>query len=109
MYYSKTVHEKCKRKDNFEEGRFVQKWGDDGARKGWCLFKMGCRGPITHNRCSEMKWNGGTSWPVDSGHPCIGCAEKGFWDNGPLYRQLAGVRTGRHEHDEPELVHAGER
>jgi hydrogenase small subunit len=56
-----------------------------------------------------MKWNGRTSWPVDSGHPCIGCAEKGFWDNGPLYRQLAGVRTGRHDHDERELVHAGER
>jgi hydrogenase small subunit len=115
MYYSKTVHEECERKDNFEEGRFVQNWGDDGARKGWCLFKMGCRGPITHNRCSEMKWNGGTSWPVDSGHPCIGCAEKGFWDNGPLYQQLAGVRAGgrehdeHDEHDERELVHAGER
>lgn len=23
-----------------------------------------------------------------SGHPCIGCSEAGFWDNGPFYRHL---------------------
>ena len=98
-YYGKTVHSECERKDNFEEGRFVEKWDDSGARRGYCLFKMGCRGPVTHNSCSEMKWNGGTSWPVDSGHPCIGCAENNFWDNGPLYQQLATVPRDDHDDD----------
>jgi len=88
----------------------VKDWGDEVARKGWRRFKMGCRGPVTLNRRSDTKSNGGTSWPVDSGQPRIGCAEKGFWDNGPLHRQLAGVRdAGGRGHDERELVHAGER
>ena len=88
----------------------VKKRGDEVARKGWRQFKTGCRGAVTHNRRAETKWNGGTSWTVDSGHPRIGCAEEGFWDNGPLYRQLAGLRdAGRREHGERKLIHAGER
>jgi hydrogenase small subunit len=35
------------------------------------------------------KWNGGTSYPIQSGHGCIGCSEAGFWDNGPFYQHLA--------------------
>lgn len=105
MYFSKTVHEECERKDNFEKGRFVQNWDDAGARRGWCLFKMGCRGPVTRSSCSTMKWNSGTSWPVDSGHPCIGCSEANFWDaNGPLYQplNLASIRGRDHEQDDEE-------
>ncbi len=49
---------------------------------------MGCRGPNTHNACAVTKWNGNTSYPIQSGHGCIGCSEEGFWDQGPLYRHL---------------------
>ena len=87
-YYGRTVHDDCKRRENFMKGRFVRHWDDGGARNGYCLFIMGCRGPITRNRCSTMKFNGGTSWPAESGHPCIGCSEDGFWDNGPLYQMI---------------------
>src|SRR5581483_10737167 len=53
--------------------------------------KMGCRGPTTYNSCSTLCWNEGTGWPVKSGNPCIGCAEEGFWDNGPFTQRLANV------------------
>jgi hydrogenase small subunit len=36
-----------------------------------------------------VKWNEGTSYPIQSGHGCIGCSEEGFWDNGPFYQHLA--------------------
>jgi hydrogenase small subunit len=36
-----------------------------------------------------VKWNEGTSYPIQSGHGCIGCSEAGFWDNGPFYQHLA--------------------
>jgi hydrogenase small subunit len=49
---------------------------------------MGCRGPVTYNACSVTKWNGNLSYPIQSGHGCIGCSESGFWDNGPFYSQL---------------------
>jgi len=69
----------------------VESWDDDGARKGWCLYKMGCRGPTTYNSCSTFKWNNGVSFPIGSGHGCIGCSENGFWDNGPFYQRLSNT------------------
>jgi hydrogenase small subunit len=38
-----------------------------------------------------VKWNGGVSFPIGSGHGCIGCSEAGFWDNGPFYQRLSNV------------------
>ncbi len=97
-YYGNTVHDRCARRENFSEGRFVEKWDDQGARSNWCFFKMGCRGPITRNSCSTVRFNGGTSWPVDSGHPCIGCSERNFWDNGPFYKMLDPALVLPHDH-----------
>jgi hydrogenase small subunit len=37
-----------------------------------------------------IRWNNGVSYPIQSGHGCIGCSEAGFWDNGPFYQRLAG-------------------
>ena len=54
---------------------------------------MGCRGPTTYNACSTVRWNGGVSFPIQSGHGCIGCSEENFWDNGPFYERLADVHT----------------
>jgi len=36
-----------------------------------------------------VKWNGGTSWPVESGHGCLGCSEPDFWDAGGFYKALS--------------------
>jgi len=91
MFYGQRIHDKCYRRPYFDAGQFVERWDDEGARKGWCLYKMGCRGPSTYNSCPTMKWNGGVSFPIGSGHGCIGCSEANFWDNDPLYQRLASV------------------
>ena len=91
MFYGQRIHDKCYRRAFFDAGQFVEAWDDDGARRGWCLYKMGCRGPTTYNSCSTFKWNNGVSFPIGSGHGCIGCSEADFWDNGPFYQRLSNV------------------
>jgi hydrogenase small subunit len=91
MFYAQRIHDKCYRRPFFDAGQFVEAWDDDGAKKGWCLYKMGCRGPSTYNSCSTVKWNCGVSFPIQSGHPCIGCSEENFWDNGPFYQRLSNI------------------
>jgi hydrogenase small subunit len=88
-FYSRRVHDTCYRRANYDAGLFVEAWDDEGARKGYCLYKMGCRGPVTYNACSVTRWNEGVSYPIQSGHGCIGCSEAKFWDNGPFYNHLA--------------------
>ena len=65
--------------------------GDDGAKAGWCLYKVGCKGPTTYNACSSTRWNEGVSFPIGSGHGCLGCSEDGFWDKGSFYDRLSGI------------------
>jgi hydrogenase small subunit len=92
MFYGQRIHDKCYRRPHFDAGQFVELFDDEGAKQGYCLYKMGCRGPTTYNACSTVRWNDGVSFPIQSGHPCIGCAEEAFWDNGPFYQRLTGVR-----------------
>lgn len=87
-FYSRRVHDTCYRRPYYDAGLFVESFDDDHARKGYCLYEMGCRGPVTYNACAVTRWNDHTSYPIQSGHPCIGCSEKGFWDDGPFYRHL---------------------
>ena len=90
-FYSRRVHDTCYRRPNYDAGLFVESWDDENARKGYCLYKMGCRGPTTYNACAVTKWNGGVSFPIQSGHGCIGCSESNFWDNGPFYQRLSNL------------------
>ena len=78
--YGQTIHNNCPRRGHYEEGEYVEEFGDEGTMRGWCLLKMGCRGPETFNNCSVLKFNDGESWPIGAGAPCIGCSEPGFWD-----------------------------
>jgi len=78
--YEKEIHERCERKRYYEAAQFVRAWGDEGHRKGWCLRRMGCRGPDTDHNCPTVRWIQGTNWPVGAGHGCVGCAEARFWD-----------------------------
>lgn len=84
-FYNKRVHDTCYRRPFYDAGLFVESFDDDNAKKGYCLYKVGCKGPTTYNACAVTKWNGGTSYPIQSGHPCIGCSEANFWDNGRFY------------------------
>lgn len=90
-FYSRRVHDTCYRRPNYDAGLFVESFDDENARKGYCLYKMGCRGPSTYNSCGTIRWNGGVSFPIQSGHPCIGCSEANFWDNGPFYQRLSNL------------------
>lgn len=87
-FYAETVHERCSRRGHFQAGRFAKRFDDAGARAGWCLLELGCKGPVTRNACASLRWNG-VGNPMESGHPCLGCAEPGFWDRGGFYRPLA--------------------
>lgn len=87
-FYGATLHERCERLGFFQQGQFAERFDDEGARRGWCLFKLGCKGPTTHNGCALYRWNEGVSWPVGSGHPCLGCSEPDCWDGEGLYRPI---------------------
>ncbi len=88
-FFGETIHDRCYRRPFYDQGKFAKTFDDEGARNGWCLFELGCKGPVTHNACATVKWNGGTSWPVESGHGCLGCSEPDFWDNGGFYKALS--------------------
>lgn len=88
-YYGETLHDRCYRRPFYDRGLFAERFDDEGARKGWCLFKLGCKGPVTYNACATLKWNGGVSFPIQSGHGCLGCSEPRFWDAGGFYRALS--------------------
>ena len=78
--YQGRIHDNCERRGHYELGEFVQEWGDEGAKKGYCLFEMGCKGPYSYANCPTMKFNAATSWPIQAGHGCMGCTELGFID-----------------------------
>ncbi len=87
--YGKTIHDQCPRRSHFENDEFIEEFGSEEAAAGYCLYKMGCRGPETYNNCPIAKFNDGTSWPIEAGAPCIGCSEPGFWDKfTPFYEEL---------------------
>jgi hydrogenase small subunit len=88
-FFGETIHDRCYRRPFYDQGKFAKTFDDEGARNGWCLFELGCKGPVTHNACATTKWNGGTSWPVESGHGCLGCSEPDFWDAGSFYKPLS--------------------
>ncbi len=76
--YERVIHENCPRRAHFDAGRFAAAFGDEGHRKGWCLYKLGCKGPVTHAACSTRHFNEIPGvWPIGIGVPCVGCTEKG--------------------------------
>ncbi len=91
-FYGETVHDRCSRRGHYEAERFATAFDDAGARSGWCLLELGCKGPQTHNACATLRWNG-VGNPIETGHPCIGCSEPGFWDRGGFYQPLEPTLT----------------
>jgi hydrogenase small subunit len=89
VFYGQTVHDTCTRLPHFLAGNFAKSFDDEGARQGFCLLDLGCKGPVTFNACTTTKWNGATSFPMHSGHGCLGCSEPDFWDRpGGFYKPL---------------------
>lgn len=88
-FYGQSIHDRCYRRPFYDKGQFAETFDDEGAKKGWCLYKLGCKGPTTYNACAVTKWNDGTSFPIEAGHPCLGCSEPKFWDAGGFYEALS--------------------
>lgn len=87
-FFGESIHDRCYRRSFYERGLFAKSFDDEGARNGWCLYEVGCKGPIAYNTCATTKWNGGTSFPIQSGHTCFACASPNFWDQGGFYKSL---------------------
>jgi len=87
-FFGDSIHDRCYRRPFYDKGLFAKSFDDEGARKGWCLYEVGCKGPVTYNACATLKWNGGVSFPIQSGHGCLGCSEPNFWDKGGFYKPL---------------------
>jgi len=85
--YGRLLHSNCERRPHFDAGRFALEFGDEGHRQGYCLYKLGCKGPETYNNCGTLMYGdvGSQGWPVGTGHPCFGCSEKGVGFNIPLH------------------------
>jgi hydrogenase small subunit len=75
LFYGVTIHDNCTRRGFFDKGIFAQKFGEEG-----CMFKLGCRGPVTRVDCPRRKWNGYVNWPIGVNTNCIGCAQPHFPD-----------------------------
>lgn len=78
IFYGQTIHDQCERRAHFDAGRFVEQFGSKEEELGYCLYKVGCKGPETFANCSKMRYNDRVSWCIGAGAPCIGCAEP-YW------------------------------
>jgi hydrogenase small subunit len=56
-FFGQNIHDRCYRRPFYERGQFAETFDDEGARKGYCLYKLGCKGPVTYNACATLKWN----------------------------------------------------
>jgi hydrogenase small subunit len=75
--YGRTIHEHCPRRAHFDAGRFAEQFGDENHRLGYCLYKLGCKGPATYANCSTLHFGEVVdAWPIGLGHPCFGCTEQ---------------------------------
>jgi hydrogenase small subunit len=87
--YGNLIHNQCERRPHFEFGEFVLSWGDEGAQRGWCLYKVGCKGPEAMGNCPTVRYGDGVSWNIRAGAGCVGCVTTDSWDQmGPAYRRL---------------------
>ena len=75
LFYGTTIHDRCPRRSYFDKGIFAEKLGE-----ATCMFKLGCRGPVTRTDCPIRRWNERVNWPIGDNTPCIGCAQFGFPD-----------------------------
>jgi hydrogenase small subunit len=89
LAYARTIHEDCPRRPHFDAGRFAGAFGDPGHRSGFCLYKLGCKGPQTHASCALVPFcEVPGAWPVGIGHPCVGCTEQGIGFAVPIHESL---------------------
>ena len=75
-FYSETIHDHCPRRGAYDRGEFATVFDDSEG----CLWKLGCKGPITYGACSLTHWNSGTGTCTLAGPMCWGCMNENFPD-----------------------------
>lgn len=75
MFYQETVHNRCPRRRYYDQGIFASNIGQKE-----CLYRVGCKGPVTYADCPIRRWNDHYNWPIGCNSPCIGCTEPGYPD-----------------------------
>ena len=86
--YDRLIHDHCPRRAHFDAGEFARQFGDAGHRKGWCLYQLGCKGPVTHAGCSTRHFNEVPGvWPIGIGAPCTGCTERDVAFKVPIFEK----------------------
>ncbi len=90
MFYSQLIHDKCSRRTDFENAIFANKPGDTG-----CMYKLGCKGPVTYSDCPTRQWIGQhNNWPVEANSPCIGCVSPNFPEQTmPFFKRLPDMNV----------------
>ena len=87
-FSGRTIHEHCPRRAHFFAGRFDNKFCDHGHGIGWCLYRLWCKGPVTHASCSTRHFNEVPDvWPIGIGAPCVGCTEKDVAFKVPIFEE----------------------
>lgn len=88
LFYKETIHNLCQRRHYFDIGKFSKQPGEP-----WCMYKTGCKGPVTFADCPYRQWNGEhVNWPVKASTPCIGCVNPGFPDHSePFFEHLQDI------------------
>lgn len=95
LIFGQTIHDNCPRRGHFENSEFVWEYGSAEEAAGYCLYPVGCKGPQTYSNCPVVRWNNQASWCVESGSPCIGCADYNWVDqNAPFQERSRRVGLG---------------
>lgn len=94
-FFSEKIHENCARRGWYDRGTFAKDLTETDMIHENCLWKVGCRGPITYSACAEFKWNSGVNVCMNAGAPCIGCMHPDFPDGptSPFYVESEKVPT----------------
>jgi NiFe hydrogenase small subunit HydA len=91
-FFGQLIHENCERRASFDAGLFLEDWNQDDPDMKLCMFKMGCKGPVTYADCPVRRWNSKVNWCVGASAPCHGCASPDFYKTlSPLYEPLPNV------------------
>jgi len=84
-----------KGRPRFAYGRKVHELCPYREQESRCLKEQGCKGERCFNNCPSVKFNDGVSFPMQAGHPCIGCSEPNFWDTMTPFYGKATTIDGR--------------
>jgi len=91
-FFGKMIHENCERRGSFDAGLFLEDWNNQSPDFQLCMFKQGCKGPVTYADCPTRRWNSAVNWCVGANAPCHGCASPSFYKElSPLYQPLPNV------------------